>query len=62
MSKKIDAALRPYGYVPGKEEGWCAACARTFPKCGPGGFKCRACAHGQAAQVEHECRAAGMEG
>lgn len=62
MSKKTNDALRRYGFVSGKEEGWCAACERTFQNSGPGGFKCHPCAYKQFCRVQEECRAAGMEG
>lgn len=63
MAKITDAMLRPYGFVPGNLKGWCAACSREFKSAfGLGGFKCRKCAHGQAAHVNMECEQIGMEG
>ncbi len=62
MSKLQNAVLRPYGFIPGKEEGWCAGCNRTFKNAAPNAFKCHPCAYRQWNVVEEECRAAGMEG
>lgn len=62
MAKLTDKDLRPYGFVPGKLKGWCAACSREFAGFGEGGFKCRKCAYGQAMHVNMECQNVGMEG
>lgn len=52
--------LRPYGYAPGKELGWCAACRRLVKNMHEDAFKCWPCAAEQWRKVEHECDNAGV--
>lgn len=53
--------LRPYGYRPGRELGWCAACKRPVKDLHEDAFKCRPCAVEQCNEVERLCEVNGME-
>jgi hypothetical protein len=60
MSNPNNGQLRPYGYRPGRELGWCAACSRPFKDAHEDAFKCRKCAAEQWEKVEGECNKAGV--
>lgn len=53
--------LRPYGYAPGFNKVWCAACSRTGERMDAKAFKCKPCAVTQFKEVERLCFEAGME-
>lgn len=52
--------LRPYGFIPGKDRGWCAACKREVNGMHEDAFKCRTCALEQFNEVERLCDVNGM--